>query len=152
MATHDSDRSRTAWPGLKFRFEVRWDSALMAFQEATGLAAEAQRLEHGTGHSQLLPAVKMPGIRRPGTVTLTKGVVESGTAFAVWLDRVKTNTAERAPVTISLLDERGRPAMVWTLVNALPVKVTATALNATANEVAVETLELTHEGLSASSA
>ena len=37
--------------------------------------------------------------------------------------------------------------MVWTLTNAWPTKITATDLKSEGNEVAVETLELAHEGL-----
>jgi len=37
--------------------------------------------------------------------------------------------------------------MSWTLANAYPTKITATDMKADANEVAIETMELTHEGL-----
>jgi phage tail-like protein len=37
--------------------------------------------------------------------------------------------------------------MVWTLTNAWPTKITGTDMKADGNEVAVETIELAHEGL-----
>ena len=37
--------------------------------------------------------------------------------------------------------------MSWTLSNAWPTKITGTDLKSDANEVAVETIELAHEGL-----
>jgi phage tail-like protein len=37
--------------------------------------------------------------------------------------------------------------MVWTLKNAWPTKVTGTDLKAEGNEVAIETIEIVHEGL-----
>ena len=56
-------------------------------------------------------------------------------------------TPVRVPVTISLLDEAGKPTMVWTLANAWPTKITGTDLKAEGNEVAIETIEIVHEGL-----
>lgn len=57
------------------------------------------------------------------------------------------NLIERKPVTISLLNEKGDPTMVWTLANAWPTKVTGVDLKSDGNEAAVETLVLAHEGL-----
>ena len=57
------------------------------------------------------------------------------------------NTIKRVTVVIRLLDEKGNPTMVWTLQNAWPTKVSGTDLKSDGNEVAVETLEIAHEGL-----
>jgi phage tail-like protein len=62
------------------------------------------------------------------------------------------NTIKRVPVTISLLDEAGAPTMVWTLTNAWPTKITATDLNAEGNEVAIESIDIAHEGLTIANA
>ncbi|WP_262497371.1 phage tail protein [Chryseobacterium scophthalmum] len=48
---------------------------------------------------------------------------------------------------MSLLDENGEPAVTWKVKNAFPLKVNATDLKAEGNEVAIETLEIAHEGL-----
>ena len=50
MADDGSAQSATVWPLPKFRFEVKWDSAVMSFQEVSGLDVEAQPIEyrHGT--------------------------------------------------------------------------------------------------------
>ena len=62
------------------------------------------------------------------------------------------NTVGKTTVTIRLLDEAGWLAMSWTLTNARPVKITGTDLKAGGNEVAVESLELMHEGIQISNA
>ena len=49
---------------------------------------------------------------------------------------------------ISLLNENHEPAMVWKAKNAFPVKLEGPRLKATGNDVAIETLEVAHEGLS----
>ena len=45
------------------------------------------------------------------------------------------------------MEPSGFTTMVWTLQNAWPTKITGTDLKADGNEVAVETLEIAHEGL-----
>ena len=39
------------------------------------------------------------------------------------------------------------PVITWKVINAFPVKIQASDLKADGNEVAIETLELAHEGL-----
>jgi phage tail-like protein len=58
----------------RFRFEVRWDSAVMHFQEVSGLDAEAQPIEYRHGDSPQFSAVKMPGLKKFSDVTMKKGV------------------------------------------------------------------------------
>ena len=60
------------------------------------------------------------------------------------------NTIERQNVVIKLLDETGNPVMTWTLNNAWPTKISATDLKSDGNEIAVESLEIMHEGLTIS--
>jgi phage tail-like protein len=60
------------------------------------------------------------------------------------------NMINRRAITIKLLDEGGNPVMAWTLTNALPTKVTGTDLKADGNLVAVETIEIAHEGITVS--
>ena len=57
------------------------------------------------------------------------------------------NTIKRSTITISLLDESNAVAMTWTLDKAFPAKITVTDMKSDGNEVAVETMELAHEGL-----
>ena len=66
--------------------------------------------------------------------------IKGGKAF-------KLNTVSRVPLTISLLDETGKPTMVWTVANAWPTKITGTDLIAEGNEVVVESIEIAHEGV-----
>jgi phage tail-like protein len=89
----------------------------------------------------------MPGLKKSGNVTMKKGVYSGDNKFWDWFNQIKMNTIARVPVTISLLDESGDPTMVWTLANAWPTKITGTDLKSDGNEVAIETIEIAHEGL-----
>ena len=152
MASKDSAQSSNVWPIAKFRFEVKWDAAVMSFQEVSGLDVEAQPIAYRHGDSPVFSAIKMPGIKKYGNVTMKKGVFKSDDKFWDWFNEVKMNTIKRKPVTISLLDEAGEPTMVWTLTNAWPTKVSGTDLKSDGNEVAVETIEIAHEGLTIANA
>ncbi len=147
MADDGSAQSTNVWPIPKFYFEVKWDSEVMAFQEVSGLDAEAQPIEYRSGDNPEFSVIKMPGIKKYGNVTMKKGVFKSDNKFWDWFKQIKMNTIKRIPVTISLLDEAGAPTMVWTLANAWPTKVTGTDLKSDGNEVAIETIEVAHEGI-----
>jgi phage tail-like protein len=126
---------------------VKWDSEVMSFQEVSGLDVEAQPIEYRHGESPVFQVIKMPGLGGSGHVTMRKGVFKSDNKFRDWFNQVKMNTIKPVPITISLLDETGAPMMVWKLANAWPTKITGTDLKSDGNEVAIETMELAHEGI-----
>lgn len=119
----------------------------MSFQEVSGLEVEAQPIEYRHGDSPEFSTISMPGLKKSGNVTMKKGVYKSDNKFWDWFNEIKMNTIARKPVTISLLDEAGAPTMVWTLANAWPTKISSTDLKADGNEVAIETIEIAHEGI-----
>lgn len=147
MADDGAAQSANVWPLPKFHFEVKWDSEVMSFQEVSGLDVEAQPIEYRLGDSPEFSTVKMPGMRKSGNVTMKKGIYKGDNKFWDWFNEIQMNTIKRVPVTISLLDENGDGTMVWTLANAWPTKITGTDLKSDGNEVAIETIELVHEGL-----
>jgi phage tail-like protein len=147
MADDGSQQSASIWPLPKFSFQVKWDSAVMSFEEVSGLDVEAQPIEYRHGDSPAYTTIKMPGLKKYSNVTMKKGVFKGDNKFWDWFNKIKMNTIQRVPVTISLLDEAGKPTMVWTLANAWPTKITGTDMKAQGNEVAIETIEIVHEGL-----
>lgn len=153
MADDGSVQSQTVWPISKFYFSVDiGDQKNLAFQEVSGLDIEAQIIEYRNGNSPVFSTIKMPGIQKSGNVTLKKGVFVKDNKFWDWYNQIKMNTIKRETVVIKLLDEAGAPTMTWTLLNAWPTKITGTDLKSDGNEVAVETLEIAHEGLTIANA
>ena len=144
----DGSAQGSNWPLPKFYFTVETDSLPEAtFQEVSGLDTEAQPIEYRHGNSPIFSTIKMPGLVKVSNITLKKGIFVNDNKFYDWYAQIKMNIIKRETVVISLLDETGAPKMVWTLNNAWPTKVTGTDLKSDGNEVAVETLELAHEGL-----
>ncbi len=147
MPDDGSAQSSATWPLPKFSFEVNLYGDVASFQEVSGLASETQVIEYRGGNSPQFSTVKMPGIKKYGNITLKKGVFKSDSNFWDWYNQIAMNTIKRAPITISLLDETGAAAMVWTLANAWPTKITATDLKPNGNQITVDTIEIAHEGL-----
>ncbi|WP_083818002.1 phage tail protein [Nitrosomonas sp. Is79A3] len=81
---------------------------------------------------------------------LNQSFLKGDSKFWDWFKQIKMNTIKRLPITISLLDETGKATMVWTLTNAWPTKITSTDLKSEGNEVAIESIEIVHEGITIS--
>ena len=135
------------YPLPVFHFNVEWGGARIGFSEVTGLTQENQAIEYRDGSFKEYSSIKMPGLRKFSNVTLKRGVVKADNEFFRWLSTIKLNTVERRDVIVALLNENHEPVMVWKLQNAFPVKVEGPGLKASGNEVAIESIELAHEGL-----
>lgn len=148
--SHDdgAQQSTTIWPLPQFTFTVLWDGMTMHFQEVSGLEIETHIIDYRAGNSPVFAAIKMPGRKKFGNVTMKKGIFKNDTQFWDWYNANKLNTAKRADVVISLLDAADKPVMVWTLTNAYPTKISSTDLKSTGNDVAIETIEIAHDGIS----
>jgi len=135
------------YPRPAFHFTVQWGGIRAGFSEISGLTQENQAIEYRDGDFKEYSSIKMPGLRKFNNITLKRGIVDADNEFYDWLLTVKMNTVERRDLIISLLDEAFDPVVVWKVHNAFPVKVEGPALKATGNEVAIESIELAHEGL-----
>ncbi|MBX3257537.1 MAG: phage tail protein [Chitinophagaceae bacterium] len=135
------------YPLPKFHFRVEWGGSKIGFTEVTGLNIENEMIEYRDGSSPEYHKIKMPGLQKYGNVTLKRGMFSSDNDFFIWLNTVSLSKIDRRDITISLLNEEHNPVYIWRLKNAWPTKVTAPDLKSDANEVAVETIELAHEGL-----
>lgn len=135
------------YPLPKFHFQVDWGGAKMAFTEVTGLEVTTEKIEYRHGNSKEYSKLSMPGMKTYGELTLKRGTFKADNEFYDWWNEVQLETVPRRDITISLLSEAHNPMVVWKVKNAWPTKVTSTDLNSTTNEAAIETLVLSHEGL-----
>lgn len=135
------------YPLPVFHFSVEWGGNRVGFSEVTGLTQENQAIEYRDGSFPEYSSIKMPGLRKFSNITLKRGVVKGDNEFFAWLATVKLNKVERRDLVIKLLNEEHNPVMVWKVQHAFPVKVEGPQLKASANEVAIESIEIAHEGL-----
>lgn len=135
------------YPLPNFHFRVEWGGQRIGFTEVTGLDIEYTAIAYREGTDPQYRATRMPGQQKPGTVTLKRGLVEGDNEFFEWIQTVSLNKVERRDVTVTLLNERHEPAFVWRIRNAWPVKYVGPEFDAHSNEVAIESLELAHDGI-----
>ena len=150
MAEDGAAQSGTtqAWPLPSFYFKASvTDVGDISCSEGSGLETEYAMIEYRAGDSPVFTKQKMPGMRKASDVTLKKGIFKDDKAMWDWINSIKLNTIKRATVTISLLDESGKPVKTWELTNAWPKKITVEGFKADGNMAAIETLILAHEGV-----
>ena len=144
--------ARSNDPYGAFRFVVELGSVQVAgFAECTGLNMETKVFEYKEGGNNGT-TLKFPEASTYGNVTLKRGMTQSTDLLDWHLDVINgqfhTNPrAAKANIAIVLNDEAGNAAWRWNLLRAFPVKWVGPELKASGNEVAIETLELAHEGI-----
>ena len=141
------------YPYRVFRYQVEIDGISRAgFSEVSGMSASVDAVEYREGDDLRNTPRKLAGLTKFGNVTLRWGTSDDSD-FLDWIYSVApTNTAPptgmvRHNVTITLIDDAGSPGPSWNLINAWPVGYTVPDLNAMGGEVAIQSLELCHEGL-----
>ncbi|MFW5756462.1 MAG: phage tail protein [Tangfeifania sp.] len=135
------------YPIVKFHFQVEWGGTKIGFTEVSGLDVETEVVEYRQGASPEYSKQKMPGMQKFSNITLKRGTFATDNEYYEWWNTVKLNKIERRDITISLLNEEHEPVVTWKVKNAWPSKVQSTDLKADGNEVAIESMELVHEGL-----
>jgi phage tail-like protein len=135
------------YPIPKFHFQVQWGGTRIGFSEVTGLTVENEVIEYREGSSPEYNKIKMPGLHKFGNITLKRGIFASDNEYFNWLNTVKLNTIERRDLIISLLNENHEPVVSYKVKQAWPIKIQAPDMKSDANEVAIESIELAHEGL-----
>lgn len=117
-----------------------------SFMEVSGLNVEIETIEYRTG-SEDITVRKLPGLKKFSNITLKRGVI-GDLAFWNWLVSAMNGRMQRASGSIILLNENGEEVMRWLFQRGWPCKWTGPILNAKSNEIAIESIEICHEGLS----
>ena len=134
------------YPYGKFRYKVEIDGLEAGgFSEVSGFDASIDVIEYREGDMVQTP-MKIPGLKKYGNITLKQGLTTSKVLYD-WIIAGVNGAVDRKTITITLLDDEEAPAASWQVINAWPTKYTAPDFNATSSEIAIETLEIAHEGM-----
>lgn len=151
------------YPLTKMNFVVSVDgiSGSAAFSEVTGVDASVDVIEFRQGNAGSLAPVKIPGLVKHGNITLRMGYTRSQD-FKTWIQACvseRRNENIRHNVVIELIDivttdqspqsvtEGVDSTLTWILKDAWVCKYTGPDLNASASEVAIESVEIAYEEL-----
>lgn len=137
-------------PLLNYRYRVEIAGLIVAgFSEVSGLEQEIEVEEYKEGGMDFVH--KLPGGFKHANLVLKRGMSASP-QLRLWYQGVVKALTYRLPlpkspaVYISIIDSRGEEQVRFLVKFAYPVKWSGPQLNATGSEVAIETLELAHEG------
>jgi phage tail-like protein len=133
-------------PYKVFRFRVEIDGlTAAAFSEVSGLESETTVIEYRAGTDPNL-ARKLPGLTKYPNIVLKRGVTQDAELWS-WRKRVIDGNVDRRNGSIVLQDDSGQDQVRWNFHNGWPCKLQGPSLNAHGNDVAIETLEIAHEGI-----
>ena len=137
-----------AYPLTVFHFSVSWGGDNIGFSEVSGLSQEVQAIEYRDGlmSGTTLP-LKRPGLKKAGNITLKKGMVTANLDLYNWLNNSGQPNVERRDLVITLLNDEGAPVFIWSIAQAWPVKCEGPGLKASGNDIAIESVDLAHEGI-----
>lgn len=116
-----------------------------SFSEVSGLEVTIDPIDYRTG-SEEMRYRKLQGLKKFTNITLKRGIT-GDFEFWQWVVDGMKGKVRRTQGQITLLDEDRKPVMVWKFNRGWPCKWTGPGLNAKNNEIALETVEICHEGL-----
>jgi phage tail-like protein len=135
-------------PYANFNFKLVLDGIQRAaFHEVSGIDSTIDVIEHREGNDPVLR--KYPGQVKYSNLTLKWGLADDTDLYdwhQLWVTGDKS--AQRKGGSIILYDRAGVTILAqWNFINAWPTKYVGPSLNAESNDIAIETLELAHEGI-----
>lgn len=133
-------------PVTAFRFIVTFDDLPPGgFSDCSGLSLETEMLEYAEGGLNT-HTWRLPGRTKQANVTLKRGIVNR--VLWDWHQAIANGDFRSRNCTIRVQDVSGtEDRLEFTLVDAFPVKWLGPELSATQNNLAIESLELAHQGL-----
>ena len=129
---------------FSFLVDIGEDSAF--FKSVSGLDAETAVIEYRTGNMPTLSSIKLPGLTKYSNIVLKRGMTADLTLWR-WYKTTIDGQAQRRDGTITLLDTALKPVLRWRFRNGWICKWEGPDLDASANEIAIETIEIAHDGL-----
>jgi len=130
---------------LSFTTSLVSKPADAGFSECSGLDSTMEIEDYREGGNNGLVR-KFPTRITWSNIRLRRGVTSSD-ALWQWRQDYLDGAGNRRDGVIMLFDEARNPMKAWRFARGLPLKWAGPSLNATQNQVAIEELEIAHEGL-----
>jgi len=148
LVNAEKQRSKDPHQGLRYWVQLG-QIEIAGFRECSGLIIETEMFEYAEG-GQNTYTHKLPVRRKYFNITLKRGM-EEGQDLYKWYLQTANGKMFRQNISIIIYDPLGEPVRKWDLQNACPCKWTGPELKAESGALAIETLEIAHEGLLPSS-
>jgi len=133
--------------GFNFRLELgTGGNAVAGFRECSGLTANTDPVEYREGTDFPLHARKLPGLCHKANLVLKRGITDN-MELVKWYKTVIDGAAERRDGAVVLQDEQHNDVLRWNFENGWICKLEGPMMNATSNDVAIESVEICVEEL-----
>jgi phage tail-like protein len=134
-------------PYSKYNFVIEIEGITQAgFMECTGLESKTEIIRYREGSDSLNTPRLLPGLHTFSNITLKRGITDSK-ELAVWRKTVTDGQIVRKSGAIVLRDNKHQEVARWNFREAWPCRMSGPQLNALDNEVAIEEIEICHEGI-----
>jgi phage tail-like protein len=134
-------------PYQQFNFLVEIDGVARAgFSECSGLTTDTDAIDYREGADKVLNVRKLSGLRKYTNVVLKRGYTQDKSLWD-WRKKIINGVTERRSAEIILMDETRTEVIRWRIREAWISKWDSGPFNAKTNDVAIETIEMVHEGL-----
>jgi phage tail-like protein len=135
-------------PYRAFNFRVEIDGLNVAsFSEASGLTADGDSVDYREGTDARNTVRKLMGLRKFSNITLKHGYTSNDELWK-WYTNILNGIPDRRSGTIVLMDEAHKDVLRWNITDAWINKIEGPSLKASGNDVAIESMDLVHEGIS----
>ena len=133
-------------PYRNFNFLVEIDGITQAgFAECSGFGASNDPIEYREG-GENTTVRKLPGVTKYANIVLKWGLTDSDELYK-WFRDITQGKVQRKNGSIILLDLDGTEKVRWNFVKGWPTKWDGPDFNAKGTDIAIETLEIAHEGI-----
>jgi phage tail-like protein len=143
MAT---DTRKDPFRGFNFRVDID-GIGTAGFSEVSGLTADGDAVDYREGTDAINNVRKLQGLRKFAMLVFKRGYIKDDELWK-WYTRIYNGQDDRRHGSVILYNEAHKPVMRWNFENAWINKIEGPSLKAAGNEVAIESMELCHEGLS----
>ncbi|MBI1298811.1 phage tail protein [bacterium] len=140
----ERDGKNDPYRSYRFRIEIEGIDR-GGFRECSGLDFTQDPVDYREGVDPLTTR-KLPGLIKFSNISLKWGTSDDRELWE-WRQEAMEGKIKRKNGSIILLDDTNAEKMRWNFREGWPTKWTGPSFNATSNEVAIETLEIVHEGL-----
>jgi phage tail-like protein len=127
-----------------FRVEIE-GITVASFSEILGLDVSIDIVDYRTGSSPQTIAERLPGLQHFGNIILKRGFTQNIDLWN-WVKTILAGVADKRTMSIVLEDAQHNDVIRWNFKNAWPCRWSGPVLRAGTSDIAIETLEICHEG------
>jgi phage tail-like protein len=132
-------------PYRAFNFRIELDNTSVAsFRECSGLTLTTDPVDYREGTDIPLSPRKLTGMTKFSNITMKRGYTQNEDLWN-WYKNVLNGVSDRRNGAVVLQDEEHNDVLRWNFTNAWVCKWEGAMMNATSNDVAIETIEICPE-------